>query len=83
MKTRIVRIGNSQGVRIPKPLLEQSGLDGEVELEVQDHQIVIRSAAQPRSGWDQQFEAMAARGDDGILDPDLAGTSWDEEEWTW
>jgi antitoxin MazE len=83
MKTRIVRIGNSEGVRIPKPLLERSGLKGDVELEVQDHQIVIRSASRPRSGWEQQFEAIGARGDDGPLDADLAGSSWDEEEWTW
>ena len=47
MKTRIVRIGNSQGVRIPKPLLEQSGLTGEVELEVQDRQIIIRASVHP------------------------------------
>jgi antitoxin MazE len=52
MKTRIIKIGNSQGIRIPKILLEQSGLSTEVELEVQDAQIVIRSAERPRQGWD-------------------------------
>lgn len=43
MKTRIVKIGNSQGIRIPKLLLERSNLAEEVELEAQDNQIVIRS----------------------------------------
>lgn len=42
MQTRIVRIGNSQGIRIPKPLLEQAGIGDRVEVEVQDGQIAIR-----------------------------------------
>jgi len=84
MKARIVRIGNSQGVRIPKPLLEQTGLSGEVELEVQDHQIIIRSADQPRSGWAQAFERMSQAGDDMLLDDvPASASSWDDEEWEW
>ena len=84
MKTRIIKIGNSQGVRIPKVLLEQSGLSAEVELEVQDAQIVIRSAKRPRQGWEETFRAMAKYQDDRLLDPDLTGqTQWDEDEWQW
>ena len=55
MRTRIVRIGNSQGVRIPKPLLEETGLAGEVEIEAHDDTLVIRGAHPPRSGWDAAF----------------------------
>ena len=51
MRTRIIRIGNSQGIRIPKKLLAQSGLGPEVELDVQDQQIVIRGTRHPREGW--------------------------------
>jgi antitoxin MazE len=84
MKTRIIKIGNSQGVRIPKVLLEQSGLSAEVELEVQDAQIIIRSAKRPRQGWEEAFCAMARHKDDRLLDPDLTGqTRWDEDEWQW
>jgi len=84
MKTRIIKIGNSQGIRIPKVLLEQSGLSAEVELEVQDAQIVIRSAQRPRQGWEDAFRAMAQHQDDLLLDPDLTGqTRWDEDEWQW
>ncbi len=84
MKSRIVRIGNSQGVRIPKPLLNQSGLQGEVELEVKDRQIIIRSAESPRRGWEKAFRAMAAAGDDSLLDADSpALPTWDLEEWEW
>ena len=70
MKTRIVKIGNSQGVRIPKLLLERSNLAEEVELEAQEHQIVIRSVRQPREGWQNAFRAMAERGDDELLNGD-------------
>jgi antitoxin (DNA-binding transcriptional repressor) of toxin-antitoxin stability system/antitoxin component of MazEF toxin-antitoxin module len=49
MKARIVRIGNSQGIRIPKPLLEQTGLADEVELEVEGDCLVVRAAGRPRA----------------------------------
>lgn len=82
-RTRIIKIGNSQGVRIPKPLLEQSGLHGDVELEVRSGEIVIRSAEHPRQGWEERYEEMAARGDDALLDLGSTPTDWDETEWTW
>lgn len=84
MKTRIVRIGNSQGVRIPKLLIERSNLSEEVEMTAQDDQIIIRSARQPRADWEDSFRRMAAHGDDEPLDGDLpAQTSWDADEWRW
>jgi antitoxin MazE len=84
MKTRIIKIGNSQGIRIPKVLLEQSGLGEEVELEVQDAQIVIRPTERPRQGWDEAFRSMAEHADDRLLDEDVTGqTRWDEDEWQW
>lgn len=84
LKTRIVRIGNSQGVRIPKLFLEQIQLRDDVELELQPDQIVIRSARRVREGWDAAFQGMNTEGDDQLLDGDTAGAStWDEDEWTW
>lgn len=83
MKTRIVRIGNSQGIRIPKPLLEQTGLHGDVEVEAQGNQLVVRSAERSRRGWEAAFEGMAEQGDDTLLDPDAGSTAWDDEEWEW
>ena len=83
VKTRIIRIGNSQGIRIPKPLLEQSGISGDVELEVEDNKIVIYPVAQPRRGWDKAFASMAEHGDDQLLDPNNASSQWDAEEWQW
>ena len=83
MKTRIVKIGNSQGIRIPKPVLEQTGLEGEVEIEVQDHSLVISRADRPRRGWDEAFRSMAEHGDDHPLDAPLTPSRWDEDEWEW
>lgn len=83
VKTRIIRIGNSQGIRIPKPLLEQSGLQGEVELEIKDKTIIIHPATASREGWDEAFQTMAEHGDDALLDADVIASDWDEEEWEW
>lgn len=84
MKTRIVRIGNSQGIRIPKPLLEQTGLRGEVEISAEDGSLVIRAAKKPREGWAAAYQEMARRGDDALLDAEAPSLStWDEDEWEW
>lgn len=84
IKTRIVRIGNSQGVRIPKLLLDQIDLDEDIELILEENQIVIRSASPARHGWEEAFRAMAEESDDMLLDGDnLLPTAWDEEEWQW
>ena len=55
MKTRIVRIGNSQGIRIPKPLLDQTGLLGEVEISAAADSLVIRPARKAGAGWAAAF----------------------------
>ncbi len=84
VKASIVRIGNSRGIRIPKALLEQCRLEGELELVTEGDRLVIRSASKPRKGWEEAFEAMAGRGDDRLVDGDMAPEStWDEEEWEW
>jgi antitoxin MazE len=61
--TRIVRIGNSQGIRIPKLLIEQTGLSGEVEISVAENSLIIRPATKPRAGWAEAFQKMAQRGE--------------------
>ena len=85
VRTHIIKIGNSQGIRIPRLLLEQSGLHGEVELILDAQQLVIRPIPNPRAGWEEQFRLMAEHGDDALLDDEAATTltQWDEEGWTW
>ena len=84
MKTSVIRIGNSHGIRIPKAVLNECGLTGPVELEVRDGQLVVRRIARPRSGWDEAFRRMAEVGDDELLDRENLGqTEWDQTEWEW
>lgn len=82
MKTRIVRIGNSQGVRLPRPLLETAGLGEDVVLRATPGRIVIEAARAPRAGWAEAAKAMHAAGDDVLLDAP-ATTRFDREEWEW
>ena len=82
MKTRIIRIGNSRGIRIPKALLEQTRLTQDVEIEAQADAIVIRSARPPRADWEAAFRRMARRADDELLD-DTRRTSFDVAKREW
>lgn len=82
MKTKLVKIGNSKGVRIPKPLIEQSGIGDEIEMILEKNQIIIRSLEEKRVGWEQSFKKMHEAGDDQLLDEDL-NSDWDDSEWDW
>ena len=81
MKTNLIAIGNSRGIRIPKPLIEQCGLADEVELDVRDKSIVIHSPRKPREGWDKAFAQMARLKDDTLQDRDVKPSRWDSEDW--
>lgn len=84
MKSKIIAIGNSQGIRIPKPILERSGLSGEVELVARDGMLLVRPVRGPRATWAEAFRTMAAKGDDQLVDASPASSSrWDGEEWEW
>ena len=84
MRTKIIQIGNSRGIRIPKAILEQCGLDGEVELETKGDRLIVRSASKARAGWEEAFQSMATRGDDNMLDTEaFIETTWDKDEWEW
>ena len=82
MKARIVRIGNSRGLRIPKPLIDQTGLGEDVDIVVQGNALVISPVGRPRGGWAEAFRAMAAHDDDKLSDEPRA-TQWDKVEWRW
>ena len=82
MKTKLVRIGNSRGVRIPKPLLEQAGLEDEVELLVVESGIIVRGIDSPRAGWAEAAEQLRDRGEDELLDEPTT-TDFDKTEWVW
>ncbi len=82
MKTRLVRIGNSRGVRLPKAFIAQAGLTEEVELGVQDGAIVIARVTSTRSSWADAARQMRQRDEDRLLDPPTP-TRFDDKEWEW
>jgi antitoxin MazE len=71
MKTHIVRSGRSHSLQIPKSLLQQTGLEGEVEISADQRQIIVGPAAKPRAGWNAAFAEMARQSDDHLLDDDV------------
>jgi antitoxin MazE len=81
-KTRIVRIGNSQGIRVPKALLDQAQLPEEVELYAEPGRLLVRASRRPREGWAETAKAMRARGDDTLLDGPTP-TRFDDKDWRW
>ncbi len=81
MRVSIIKIGNSQGIRLPKPVIKACGFEKEVELEIHDHEVLIRPITQPRHNWENTFKSMAVNGDDKLLE--LPETTWDKDEWQW
>ena len=82
MRTRLVRIGNSRGVRLPKPVIQQAGLSEEVELRVRPGAVVIAAVTGARTGWADAARAMRERGEDRLLEP-ATPTRFDVQEWRW
>ena len=82
MKARLIRIGNSRGVRLPKTLIEQAALGEEVELELRSDAILIKRTPTVRAGWAEAAAEAAARGDDELIGGDVT-TRFDREEWEW
>jgi antitoxin MazE len=85
MKATIIKIGNSRGIRIPKPIFEQCGFENEVEMEIHNKELVISSTHKPRDGWAKAFKSMSTHGDDTLILNQVAEdkSTWDEEEWEW
>lgn len=85
MITKVIKIGNSRGIRIPKSIIDQSGINNTVELEVKDDRIIIKPLSEIRKNWGVAFQKMGEDKDDNLLDKDklLQQSSWDDEEWTW
>jgi antitoxin MazE len=82
MEVAIRKMGNSQGVLIPKPILAQVGLEGAADLQVRDGVIEIRPLHRnPRQGWADDAERVAREGDDALVWPELVNA--DDAELVW
>lgn len=82
MRVQLTRIGNSRGIRIPKPLIEQCGLDDQVELRVTAEGLVLAPHRPARSGWKEAFAHARPAADDLLLN-ELPPNAFDREEWKW
>lgn len=82
MKAQIIQIGNSQGVRIPKALLEETKISGEIDLEVHPEGILLKNIKKPRSDWDEKFRT-AAEFDDDLSHDGRVTTEFEKKEWQW
>src|SRR5450631_3884153 len=82
MLTKIRRLGNSQGILIPKPLLQQVGLVDQAEMRVEGDALVLRRPkAAPRSDWAVASQRIAASGDDALVLPDFGNERDKELKW--
>ncbi|MBF0224598.1 MAG: AbrB/MazE/SpoVT family DNA-binding domain-containing protein [Desulfobacterales bacterium] len=88
MRARIVKIGNSQGIRIPKPLLKESGIDKEIDLKVENNRLIITPIKDApikdaRKGWDKAFSTINPYIEDSLNEYQNISNQWDETEWQW
>jgi antitoxin MazE len=81
-KARIVRIGNSRGIRIPKTLLKEADFPDEVELHAEPGRLVVEAVRHARKGWAAAAQRMHKRSEDRPLD-EPTSTRFDREEWEW
>jgi antitoxin MazE len=80
--TTIRRLGNSQGILIPKPLLQQVGLVDQADMRVEGDALVLRRPkAAPRAGWADASKKLAAAGDDVLVLPEFANEADAELRW--
>jgi antitoxin MazE len=82
MKVELVRVGNSRGIRIPKPIIEQCGFTDAVDLRIENDHLVIAPARVPRQGWEEAFRAAGSSAHDELF-PDTPASEFDREEWRW
>ncbi len=83
MKVELIKIGNSRGIRISKPIIEQCGFGKDVELEISGDSLIVSPLRRRRAGWDKAFKAMHENADDELLDVDLIDSKFDSGEWQW
>ncbi len=82
MKAKLIPIGNSREVRLPKPLIKEAGLQSEVDIHVRDGAVIITSTKSPRFGWEEAAKLLRERQGDRLLDQPTS-THFDQTAWTW
>ncbi len=82
MQVAIRTMGNSRGILIPKPILEQTGLLDAADLQVNNGVIEIRPLPRkPRAGWAADSQAVAAAGNDALAWPEFGNAGDADLQW--
>jgi len=82
MRIKVIDIGNSRGIRIPKSLIEEMGFTHEVELQRTEKGLIIKPVREARAGWEELFKTASGQEKEDKEWSD-AGNKFDKEEWTW
>jgi len=84
MQVKIIKIGNSQGIRIPQVILKQFNFYEGAEMDVEEDRLIIKPKKKVREGWSEAFQAMSKNKDDNlILENESMLSNFDNEEWEW
>ena len=88
MVTKLIQIGNSRGIRLPKAIIEQAGLKDDVEIVVRDGQVILSPVVDnPRAGWAEAFAKAKEEHGNELTEEDQAWLNapneFDEKDWTW
>ena len=83
MRTELIRIGNSRGVRIHKPVIEQCGFGDVVELRVENDRLIVSPERRVRQGWAEAFRAAGQVESDELLLENILPNEFDLKEWRW
>jgi antitoxin MazE len=83
LRTELIRIGNSRGVRIPKPLIEQCGFTDVVELRVENDRLIVSPERKVRQGWADAFRAAEQVESDELLLENVPPNKFDLKDWRW
>ncbi|MCD4742180.1 MAG: AbrB/MazE/SpoVT family DNA-binding domain-containing protein [Desulfobacteraceae bacterium] len=83
--TTLIRIGNSQGVRIPKAIIEQAKLEGqELVFKISDEGLTIQPVQKPRQGWKKEFDKILKIKEADPIDQEwLDAPLTNNGEWEW
>jgi antitoxin MazE len=81
MKVKLIPIGNSKGVRLPRLVIEECGFGEQIERRVELGSVVLARARGTREGWDAAFQKMAANRDDTLRIPDSLDHESNAAEW--
>jgi len=82
MKARLVRIGGSRGLLLPRAFIEKAGIKDEVEVTLREGALVVKSTEHPRAGWEAAVNLLLERGEDHVIE-ETPVLRFDDRAWKW